>query len=500
VNTMLRALCVPVVLALLVVACGQHPEVAIEAEQREQAAGGTDPDTLGDGSGVEPGDDGMAVDDPEAGGELDVPDGDQGDARQGADPGASAGDADTGEANGQQQAEGQEQDAQQHDGDGAQGAGTAEPQGQDTTGVSEDTITVATHAPVTGAAPLPSTSFEQSADLYWRWLFDEQGEDVLGRTEVDFIFADDRYEPSTARQVCRELADQAFLLYGGGGTDSIQACGQLAEQTRVPYFSPGVTEVGLDGNDWYFAASMTYAQQGPLLAEMVASRFGDALTAAVVTQTPNFDDAVAGWEEGVQQHGVNYHETLRHPRGDTSWYSQYANQLGDAGVEVVYVNTSPLDYIRFAQVAEDQGHDFQFVGVGITMGLNDVLGAGCPSVDDGIFFSPFPALETADELDPEFNQAGDQFGAPTDDIAWALWGSASALHEMFERYGETFGDELTREDFRSLVSEAGEVDGGIFPPVSYSPDDHFGGQGVHVLEADCSAEEYRDGGTFVTGF
>ena len=305
---------------------------------------------------------------------------------------------------------------------------------------------------------------------------------MLGRSNVEVIFADDRFEPSTARQVCRQLADRAFLVVGGGGTDQIQACGQLAAQTNVPYFSSGVTEAGLEGNPWYFPASMTYRQQGDLLAQMVTSRFGDAKTAAVVTQTPNFDDAVQGWEQGVQQHGVNYHQTLRHPRGDTSWYSGYANQLGDAGVEVVYILTSPLDYIRFAQVADDQGHDFQFVGVGVSMGLNAVLNSGCPTVDGGIFFSPFPSLDVID------------------DLALAIWGASKGLHMMFENYGETFGDDLTREDFRALVSSSGRTESGIFPPVEYRPDNHFGGRAVHVLEADCSDQRHRDGGTFVTGF
>jgi hypothetical protein len=169
-------------------------------------------------------------------------------------------------------------------------------------------------------------------------------------------------------------------------------------------------------------------------------------------------------------------------------------------VEVVYVNMSPLDYIRFAQVASDQGHEFEFVGVGVTMGLNDVLNSGCPAVGNGTFFSPIPALETVGDIDPEFQQAADALGAPDDDLALALWGIARAQHELFQKYEERFGEDLTREDFRAVVESAGEVSGGVFPPVNYSPDVDFGGQGVHVLEADCDSEQYRDGGTFQSSF
>jgi branched-chain amino acid transport system substrate-binding protein len=489
------------VLALVLVACGQKPGVQVEGDT---LAGGpqTGDDGMGGdggGGGAEVGSDEFDVDvdggadggtSPEGGATA----GDGGDSASGGNgSGSGGGNGDGGGGGG---------DAGDGGGDGGEGAqqGTREPQGSDRTGADEDTITLAVHAPVTGAAPLPATSFEEARDLYWRWLTEEQGETVLGRSNIEVIFADDRYEPSTARQVCRQLADRAFLVVGGGGTDQIQACGQLAAQTNVPYFSPGVTEAGLEGNPWYFPASMTYAQQGPLLAQMVSSKFGDKKTAGVVTQTPNFDDAVRGWEQGVQQHGVNYHQTLRHPRGDTSWYSGYANQLADAGVEIVYVNMSPLDYIRFAQVSGDQGHDFQFVGPGVTSGLNAVLNSGCPAVDGGIFFSPFPSLDVIDDIDPEFNQASSKFGTPNDDLALALWGIAKAQHELFKKYESTFGDDLTREDFRAVVESAGKVEGGIFPPVNYSPDTDFGGTGVHVLEADCGAERYRDAGTFKSSF
>jgi branched-chain amino acid transport system substrate-binding protein len=497
----LRVLGLLLVLTLLLVACGQKPGVHVSGGPLASGTGGDTlhvDDGMGDGGGAVTSDDEFAVDDLAAG-ESGAEVGSTG----GSPDGATASDDPSGEAGSSGGGGGEAQQDDEGDGDreqGGGGSGTREPQGQDRTGVTDDTITIAIHAPVTGAAPLPSRSFEQAREVYWRWVTEEQGEKILGRSKVEVIFADDRFEPSTARQVCRQLADRAFLVVGGGGTDQIQACGQLAAQTRVPYFSPGVTEAGLQGNPWYFPASMTYAQQGPLLAQMVAKRFGDAKTAAVVTQTPNFDDAVAGWEQGVQQHGVNYHQTLRHPRGDTSWYSGFANQLGQAGVEVVYVNMSPLDYIRFAQVARDQGHEFQFVGPGVTAGLNDVLGSGCPAVDGGIFFSPIPSMDVVDQIDPDFGRAAAKFGTPNDDLALALWGIARAQHELFKTYESTFGTDLTREDFRAVVESAGKVEGGIFPPVNYTPDKDFGGTGVHVLEADCSVERYRDGGTFKSSF
>ncbi|MBV9665136.1 MAG: hypothetical protein JOZ37_14310, partial [Actinobacteria bacterium] len=101
-------------------------------------------------------------------------------------------------------------------------SGPVKPTGHDRTGVSADKITLALHAPVTGAAPLPVTAFEKERDLFWRYLTEVKHEKVLGRSQVAVQFQDDKYQPNTAVQACRELGASSFLVVGGGGTDQIQ--------------------------------------------------------------------------------------------------------------------------------------------------------------------------------------------------------------------------------------------------------------------------------------
>ena len=378
--------------------------------------------------------------------------------------------------------------------------GPAKVTGHDRTGVTADKITLAVHAPATGAAPLPVASFERARDLYWRWITEAKGQKVLGRSKVEVLFKDDRYQPSTAVQACREMAASAFALVGGGGTDQIQACGRYAESSKVPYFSPGVTENGLRGLNYYYAVSMSYKQQGELLAQYVKKNFPGKKVAAVITKTPNFDDAVAGWEAGVKAGGLNYYETLRNSSGDTSWYNAFATKLKGAGVEVLYINTAPVDYIRFADQASQQGFKPQFVGVGITMGLNTVLESGCPELNGGTFFSPFPALDAAHQLEPDFFAAASKYGIEPDDLALALWGIAKDEHELLKRYGATYGNDLTREDFRAMAAQQSGVHTGVLPDLTYSAADHFGAHQVNVLKADCSSKTYKSVATFVSSF
>lgn len=387
-------------------------------------------------------------------------------------------------------------------GDGGGGGGLTA-QGSDRTGVTDSKITLAIHAPVTGAAPLPTTSFENLRDLYWRHVIDTQGETVLGRSEVEVLFRDDKYSPSSARQVCRELGQQSFLLVGGGGTDQIQACADFSNASQIPYLSAGVTERGIAGLDWYFATSMSYKAQGDLLGQYVAKNFPDKRAAMIVTDTPNFDDAVEGWEAAVDRYGIDYYKTLTHPKQDQSWYNSFGSELQSNGVEVVYMLTAPVDYIQFAQQNSDGDNPgFQYVGVGITMGLNAILPTGCPDVNGGIYFSPFPGLDWARDNVPEYFDAAADYGGGTeaDDLGLALWSIAEAQHEMFKRYGQTFGNDLTREDFRALTEQQQGIQGKVGPELNYTPDDHFGANQVHVLQANCEIEEHETLATFKSSF
>jgi ABC-type branched-subunit amino acid transport system substrate-binding protein len=386
-------------------------------------------------------------------------------------------------------------------GGSATGGGALTLTGKDRTGVSADTINLSVHAPVTGAAPLPAESFEKSNDLYWRYITEMKGEKVLGRSHVKVSFKDDKYTPNTAIQACRELSSSAFLLVGAGGTDQIQACAQYADKAGVPYFSPGVTEVGLTGLKDYFATGMSYPKQAVLLAQYVKKNFPGKKVAAIITNTPNFDDAAAAWDQAAKQQGLDYFKTLRHPKGNNSWITAYASEMKGAGVQVLFILSAPVDYIQFAQQAGTQGFKPQYVGVGISKGLNAVLGAGCPDVDGGIFFSPFPGLDWARQNLPEFFAAGQKFGVPTDDIALALWGLASVEHEAFKRYEQVYkSTDLTREDFVKMLQTQTGIATKVNPQLSYSPTNHFGASQVHVLKADCASKEHKTLATFASGF
>lgn len=386
------------------------------------------------------------------------------------------------------------------------GGGAAAPAASgpaDRTGVTKDSITIGIHAPVTGAAPFPADAFALGRDVYWKW----SGAPKINGRSVNVLFEDDQYSPVTARDRCRKMAEQqkAFMLIGGGGTDQIQACAQYAASNNIPYLSAGVTEIGIDTLPNYFAVSMTYAQQGELLWQLITkdSRLKASTNnvAMVRTDTPNFDDAHDAFLQAAKKRGKNlvYDRTL--PKNPTqNDYNQTALELNSANAEVVYILTAPTHYVQLtARLAP--GYRPWWVGVGITMGLNAVLETGCNTsnnaIDKALFFSPFPGLDKIDSLDPNYRKAYRERneGAEPDDIGVVLWGLHKTLHDMFKNVGA----DLSRQSFISKT-QTGSFSSNVFPPLKYTPQNHLGSSQVHLLKANCSTGQHVTEKTFVGGF
>lgn len=378
-------------------------------------------------------------------------------------------------------------------GTGTGGTGTTPTGGGTTTGVTPTTIKIGIHAPLTGAAPLKAESFNAGKDLYWENGNNGKEVEIFGRT-VEVVFQDDQYNPSHARAVCQQMAEEqeAFLLIGGGGTDQIQACAQYAASKGIPYASAGVTEKGLTTLPNYFAFSMSYPDQAVLLAQYMQANKGPlgwsgdpAKVAVVATNTPNFDDAVAAFQGALS--GVRVFRPEKNERG-----SSMAGQLCTGTLknfEVVFPLAAPTYFIEMAGASKCNP---QYVGVGITQGLNTVASTGCRTggLDGSRFFSPAPAFADSSKYDPLFRQAGG-----SDDIMFLLWGLSKTLHQLFLKAGPN----LTREGFIA-ASNTATVKTGVYPDLKFTPTNHFGASQVHVLRADCSTGQYVTEQAFKSSF
>ena len=377
----------------------------------------------------------------------------------------------------------------------SEGGGGTEPSSSgNATGVSADTIKIGIHAPITGAAPVPSQSFSKGKDLYWNFI----GDGINGR-KVETVFRNDNYNPSQAVAGCREMVenDKVFLLVGIAGTDQIQACARYAASVGVPYISAGVTEQVVNTLPNYFAIWMTYKQQGPLLADLLATKLGakNEKNGMLRFNTPTFEDGHQGFLQGMQQVGasVDYDRAISKTAGQSE-ATTIATELNQQGIDNVHVLVSPTFFLQLANAAARQNYFPQWVGYGLTKGIDTVANVGCRnsgSLQNARFLSPFPAYFDSNRFDPNFRKAGG-----TDDIMFGLWGASKVIGEMLKAPGK----DLTRERFVFFAEKIKNMKTGVFPPVSFSSSSHFGGSQMHLLRADCSKNAYVTEQAFVSDF
>lgn len=469
------------VVAFLVVAtgCGQKPWVAEEFRrqlaQLERTGGFVDPNTGqivgGDGTAVGPG-----------------------------GPSGSAGSSGTEGTAGTEGTQGSTETVDNND-DGKRYAPKIDdpnaPKGGVKIGVEKDLITIGFHAPLSGAAPVPSDSVQKGKDLYFRYY----GKVVAGRT-VEVVLRDDRYNPSTAVAVCKEMVenDDVFLLSGAAGTDQIAACAKYANSVGVPYLSAGVTESGLTGLETYFATTMTYPDQGPLLADYMVENLGakGEKNGMLWFNTASFQDGHTAFVNAMRSRGISLAYDRAYSKGASEQDAvQAATDINRMGIENVYVLTSPLWFLKVLAAARSQGmqgpEDVQWVGVGITMTFDTVASAGCRggTLNGAKFFSPFQAWVDSRKFDPAFAKAVAKFHPEEnggDDFMWLSWAFSKIGHRLMELPGSN----LTRERLIYYLERARNIRTGVFPPVSFSTSDHYGANQVHVNEAQCSGYKAGD--------
>lgn len=468
-------LVVLVAAVLVLAACGQKQGVSLSA------GGGSG----GDGSGFSDDGEGTGADGTGDDGSGTGADGTGTDGSGGSGSGGTNGGGSTGTAGGTSTRTGTRAGTR---------AGTPVPGAPDRTGIDDanKVIKIGVHAPVTGAAPIEQKTFDKGKDVYWQWLAKNGG--LYGGYRVEIKFYDDKFEPVEARRRCSQLVEQdkVFLLIGAAGADQITACANYANSKNVPYLSAGVNTEGLDGLRTYFAVSETYAQQMPQLAQMVKSQIGVKKLGLAVLDSKSFADARAAARKAFTAAGFQIVADKNVPKDTNAPGGKaIAGDLQDAGAEIVLALVSPTIFLYIANGAQSEAYFPEYVGPGVTNGLNTVATAGCPAIGKAKFFSPFPQLDAIDSMDPAYRPAYQEFitnkdsSQRPDDIGIALWGLNKSLHQMFKAIPDV--KQLSRQSFISTLTSGKTFSTGVYPSVTFSPTDHFGADTVHLLEADCQA-------------
>lgn len=358
--------------------------------------------------------------------------------------------------------------------------------GGNATGVTDTTIKIGIHAPVTGAAAIPQTSFERAIGTYFDHINQKGG--IHGR-KVQVSFEDDQFRPDTARAKCKKLAEQekVFMLLGAAGSDQIDACARYAAAVGVPYLSGGVHETrhgqgALSDLSTYFAMTMTYEQQTPLLARVYRDHYDGQKVVVVTADNDSLDGyhsrAVAALQSAA---GSNFAGEKRIPKNTTSEAPTVAAEICGSGAKAVVWNASPSTLLNVSKVMTC---DVGFIGPGNTNGLNIVATVGCDKLDNARFFASVPGMDVM-RRDAEFvNAYRTRNDAEPDDIGAQAWGSEKLIAQILQAVGR----DLSRESLMATMARVKVFKSGVIPPTNFTS--RLGGTAMHLLRADCSKSEY----------
>ena len=368
----------------------------------------------------------------------------------------------------------------------------------ETEGLTKDRITVCTHVPITGAAPIPHHE-NRFGQFYFDMVNKELG-GVYGR-DVEFRAIDDRYYPAGARdamETCRKRG--AFIYFGAAGTDQIVSVAKWAENQRVPYFHGPASVKDLDGLNYNVHVGPTYEYQHRLLAQYLVKRFGaDKKYASVRVDSPFFEAGVAAFKDELAKLGAQHVLEMAVQKDESQFASLYF-ELRNKGAEIINNFTTPNIWIKMLPQKPDV-YDPWFTAVSPVAGFN-IVAAALPSGTKAVIFHHFqPACDCTTYKDEEINTKKDQLPwfddikeflrvfktyspeqdpAP-DDFDYSSYISAKAVHRILLK----LGPDPTRTKLWDLLDSYKEKPAKVFPGCAGDftrSDDRIGAWRVNIMQ------------------
>lgn len=368
---------------------------------------------------------------------------------------------------------------------GGGGGGSSDP------GVTENSVRVGAHFPLTGVAAPGYSEIPTGTQAYFDWVNARGG--VNGR-QIEYIFRDDAYTPTQTTQVVNELVlrDQVFAMLGGLGTAPHGAVLDFLNSEEVPdlYASSGSLLWNQpDQNPMTFGWQPDYEVEGKILGQYIAQNNPNARVGLLLQD----DDFGRDGERGVRRYlDRQIVSTARYTSGATDIAPQ-VSQLQAAGADFVVGFTVP-SYTARSQLAAQRlnyqpqwaysnvGSDPTLVGGLLSRLSQGQAGGGNPL--DGVLtteYLPGPD-DTNDPWVQLFEQVWAENGNGEPLTSFRIYGMSEAY--TFVQSLQAAGPDLTRQGLVEAVERQGGGPDGFrgpaFPPFRYGPDSHAGMAGVAV--------------------
>ncbi|WP_324275720.1 ABC transporter substrate-binding protein [Blastococcus brunescens] len=372
---------------------------------------------------------------------------------------------------------------------GGGGGGGGENEASDI-GITENSIKLGAHYPLTGVAAPGYSEIPTGVEAYFNCLNQEGG--VYDR-EVEFVYRDDAYNPTQTSQVVNQLVleDEVFAIMGGLGTPTHSAVLDFLNSEGVPdlFVASGSLLWGDDpeANPYTFGWQTDYMSEGKIIGEYIAEEFPDAQVGLFLQDDDFGEDGEAGIREYIDDQIV---AAVRYTPGNTNVAPQIS-ELQAAGADFVvgfnvpsYTALSQLTALQIGYQPEqwfysNVGSDPTLVGSLLNRFSQGAVSDA--SLLDGALTTGY--LPTVDQTDnpwvQEFQRIWDECGGEGELSNYRIYGMAQAYTTT--QALQAAGQNPTRDGLVEAIEAVGsEWEGPVFAPFRYSEDSHMGTSGMSI--------------------
>lgn len=358
-------------------------------------------------------------------------------------------------------------------------------------GVSDDTVTIGAHTPLTGPAAAGYSSISAAATAYFDYLNEQGG--VHGRS-IEYLVKDDGYNPATTQTVVRELVqeDEVFAIVNGLGTPTHTAVLDYLNQNEVPdlFVASGSTSWNQPEKYPYtFGFNADYVVEGAALAQYAADEY-PGKKVCLLGQDDDFgDEMIEGAQLALGDDGLTAVERYSVSNQDVA---AQVGALKAAGCEINILGTingfTALALGTAAQLgwfpmwfSSSSGADYPTL-IGY---LGEDVG---PKLLQGLVGANYlPSLGGDSDWVALFEQVNEEYndGAPFDGNT--IYGMSVAY--LFAEALEAAGENPTRASLIEAV-QSGDLAGNGILPLSFSEDSHAAYLGVGITAVDQGVQDY----------
>lgn len=358
-------------------------------------------------------------------------------------------------------------------------------------GVTDDTVVIGTHQPLTGPAAAGFASISAATAAYFEYVNAHGG--IHGR-EIEYVVKDDGYNPAETQTVVRELVqeDQVFAVVNGLGTPTHSSVLDYLDQNGVPDLFVASGSLTWNQPDEYpntFGFNADYVTEGAALAQYALDTEPDAVV-CVLGQDDDFGEGIlAGVELAVGEGEVAAHQTYSTADQDVTAQIGAMKEAGCThnvlgtinGFTALAVGTAAqMDWFPRWHVSSS-GADHPT--------LVEYLGEeGAPALEGLVSVNYLPNSPSSDWYEL-FTRINDEYndGAPyTGNTTYGM-----SVGYQFAEALAAAGPDPTRESLVAAV-ESGDLRGNGVAPPTWSADDHFAYRTVRVAVVADGVQDFTD--------